>query len=264
MKKVNNIIKRYKDKIGEENFTPPIDLEIMKEVISEAEGIEISLEPLSAKLKDSAIEAFLIPFPKKFIIKTQNPNWQKIKKYRERMSICHEFAHILCYKTPLYHDENKCFKIARELLVPEEMIKKSIGGKSELASFNSFADLCKKYKVSGEIMAYRLTTDTSILKDTIITFLYYKKDRHIRSEKLSSENFEIRSFLSPELGENFPYHHGRRELYKKIWEKIEKKDLNSIKQPLKILIRKKWCKIHIYRWTRNNLLLITKIKDQIA
>lgn len=257
-------MRRYKEKIGNNNFIPPIDLKILKEIISDMEDREIILEPL--RTKNPGTEAILIPFSKKFTIKTKNDNWEKIKSYRERMSISHEFAHILYYGTKLYYDESKCFKVARELLVPKEMLEND----GNLSSFTkrplqSFKELCENYKVSAEIMACRLTTDTSIFKDIIITFWFHKNNFSKRN--FSPEDFKFpRSFLSHELTKSF-YQYWRRKLYKKTWEKLEEnyneKEINGENTELGTR-KKKSCTLYITKWPLGqkafNITSITKVK----
>lgn len=248
MKEPNEIIEKYKNKVSNENFKPPIDLEILKEIISNEKGMEIILEPLRSGSGDNKTEAILIPLPRKFVIKTKTPNLRKIRSYRDRMSVCHEFAHILYYKTKLYHDESRCFRAARELLVPEEMLKKDVQEDNFMeAPLTCLRELCKGYEVSKEVMAYRLSTDTSLLENIIITFWIHKNDG-ISQENLSSEDFKFpRSFLSSKLTKSFSVY-WRRKLYKRLWEVLEENNDKPKLEGKTIVLgtrKKKFCRSHI-------------------
>jgi len=156
---------------------------------------------------------------------------------RKNLTICHEIAHTFFFdsSSPIprrvrqhRQEESLCFSVARRLLVPEEPLHKMFESLwSREQPLASLARLSNVFTCSLEIMADRLTTDTSLLRDELITFWRVKNatgaKKHAettRSFNYSYEHFRKESRLSPELAVVFPPYQRSKHLYGQVWSEL--------------------------------------------
>lgn len=227
--RIKEILSRYKEIKG--NLDPPIDPFLIANIS------KCRVEPAPTNV---SYEGFLIPTYNGFIIRYRE-NFLRIRK---RLTICHEVAHTFFYDTSsliprknMKHpkEEEICFNLARKLLVPEDPLRKAFTRLwSREDNFASLERLANLFMCSLEIMAYRLTTDTSLLKNEMVTFWRLKDTTNAtrnvettKSKNFSYEDFAKKSMFSPELETTFSPYRRTRYVYRNIWSHFMEKFLKG-------------------------------------
>lgn len=224
---INIILKRYKQKL--KFVIPPICEKTLCEVIEEIKGIKITLE--RDEKKSIVDEGLLMPVRGGFIIKygTFYENKKRFPNVKIRETICHELAHILFYNCKSLFPRLKnnppeylCHDIARQLLLPDQIVKEKFLEKIEPDSDlkHIIEQLSRDFQVAIILMVRRLTEDLSLLKDTMITFWKYRPQKDPLSNKMSRYNgYRPDPKLSSELRELLPKY-WRDQVHIEAWDKI--------------------------------------------
>lgn len=204
---IDNLLYAYKCKYG--NVHPPINPWLLARLVD----AEVEAAPLSL-----TSEGQLLPVQGGFIIRYR----KGLPPQRIRLTICHEIAHTFFYgrglplpkrplgKQPTSEEEQICFQVARQLLVPKEMLRGYLDSLSNPPRLTLLSRLAKTFQVSLPVMAMRLTLDTSLISNSMFTFWEIRNptnivDRELTEEQLS--NFDTCSFrpklsyLSPSLAQ---------------------------------------------------------------
>jgi Zn-dependent peptidase ImmA (M78 family) len=221
---VNDTLEKYKQKVG--FITPPICEKTLCKVIEELKGINIALEPdENTSIFD---EGLLMPIQRGFIIKygTVNKNLKQFHNVKIRETICHELAHILFYdcsypipQLKAIPPEYLCHDIARQLLLPEQIVREKFLEKVKVNSnlIHIIEQLSRDFQVALMLVVRRLTEDMSLLKDTMVTFWRYKSEKGGRYK-----GYHPNPKLSPELRELLPKY-WRDRVHIEAWDKVVSK-----------------------------------------
>ncbi|MFB0557102.1 MAG: ImmA/IrrE family metallo-endopeptidase [Dehalococcoidia bacterium] len=204
---INKLLYAYERKYGD--LRPPINAWLL------ARLVEAEVEAAPPSLTS---EGQLLPVQGGFIIRYR----MGLPLQRIRLTICHEIAHTFFYdrslpvpkrplgKRPTSEEEQICFQIARQLLVPQETLRGYMGSISNFPRLSLLSRLAKTFQVSLPVMAMRLTQDTSLISNSIFTFWEIRNPTNIVDRELTEErldNFVTRSFkpklsyLSPSLAQ---------------------------------------------------------------
>jgi len=214
------------------DIAQPVHVEKLCKIIEKKKKVKIKCEfDNSPSVWE---EGLLIPVTGGFIIrcKTLAKDGKKFLAFRRktRETIVHELAHILAYdcRTPIPRPsenlpEHIFHFIARELLVPAETIKNEYllnYSKLSTSRIKMLKYLSNQFIVAHKIIADRLTTDLSIIKDTMFTFWKSKnKDPQIRYFRPDELCFKPESKLSDELREYLPSY-WRQRVYIEVLSKV--------------------------------------------
>lgn len=241
------ILNRYKERIG--SIVLPVNINTLIEILEEIMNIKIELRWTPNLNKDSGS---LFPVKGGFII---TYNFKEYKNNinplnpnaRVRYLISHELAHTLFYNCE--YEIPKLFfiareylidKIARELILPEQVLKKELfGEKKDKNTFNLIPQIRKISRKAGvglKILSIRIIEDLNLLDNTIITFWIQKKlinnyNGYLPISKISND---LKNKLSK---------YWRNKIYSTIWKNILlealEKDETILKKSLILKSRKK-------------------------
>lgn len=234
---INEILDRYKQKVG--LIIPPICEKTLCRVIEEVKRINITLE---ADEKPSTFDkGLLIPIRGGFIIKygTIDKNQKRFYAVKIRETICHELAHILFYdctslipRVKVIPPEYLCHDIVRQLLLPDQIIKKNFSEKIKMDSnlIHIIKQLSKDFQVALMLTVRRLTEDLSLINDTMVTFWKYMPEKGTRYK-----GYQPDPKLSPELGKLLPKY-WRDMVHIEAWDKVVSRvaigELNNLPESL--------------------------------
>jgi len=247
---INEILEKYKQKVGV--ITPPICEKTLCKVVEELKGIRIRIEPdKKASIFDRGL---LLPVQGGFIIKygTLDKNQKKFPYVKIRETICHELAHILFYdctslipRLKTIPPEYLCHDIARQLLLPEQIVKQKFSEKIKTNSNlrHIIEQLSKEFRVALILMVRRLTEDLSLLNDTMVTFWKYKYEKgHFLNKQICYKDYRRNPKLSPELRRLLPKY-WRDLVHIEAWDKVVSKvaigEANDLPESLYVEGRKK-------------------------
>lgn len=221
---VNDILEKYKQNVG--FLAPPICEKMLREIIEELKGTKIIIEP------DEKISVFdeglLMPIQGGFIIKygILGKSQSKFHRVKIRETICHELAHILFYDCTFMVPQLKtlspeylCHDIARQLLLPEQIVKEKLSEKIKANAnlIHIIEQLSRDFQVALILMVRRLTEDLSLLNDTMVTFWKYKSEKSGRYK-----GYHPDPKLSPELRRLLPKY-WRDRVHIEAWDKVVSK-----------------------------------------
>ncbi len=258
----NEIFEKYKQRKGK--LTIPMDLGLLaklrKAYIEEVES------------DDPSFEGQLLPVKRGFIIQCN----KKLPQARKNMAICHEIAHTfsfdLSYLVPrrlsqkFPYGEGTCYLLARELLVPRELLEDIIFERKEydikwkeydiIQSLEFFSG---RFQTSKEVMAERLTSDISLIKDIMFIFWRLRKGQK-------------NSFLSEELAKNFTRYWRTKYIYPMILSryvldvtksKQKKKGYELIRGEKKIKGKVKENRLYVECELQRNIISAVKVENSI-
>jgi hypothetical protein len=232
---VDNIIAKYGRMAVD--ITPPISEKRLCEAVEELKAIKIRCQ--ASKKPAILEEGLLIPVRGGFIVQygVLDRRGKPFPAVKIRETICHELAHILFYdctlpipKLMVMPPEHLCHTIARQLLVPDNILKKTfselIGSGVNLVWL--IRKLSAEFGVAHRVMAQRLTEDLSLLRDSMVTFWKHRnrEDNLPLSPQLNQtldlQDFYIDSRLCPELKSYLPPY-WRNKVHLEVWNKVVSK-----------------------------------------
>ncbi|MCL0082619.1 ImmA/IrrE family metallo-endopeptidase [Dehalococcoidia bacterium] len=222
---VDELLSKYRERF---DYKVPIVIENLFKLTEELKGIRIELHEDE---KERSFEALLIPRYKGFVIKLNKnacSSWP-----RKRNTYAHELAHVFYYDlsssfpTKLYDPpEPLCFRLGRQLLVPEDLLQQYISKWYENSSLQSLKKLSEDFQVSLEVMALRLTEDTSLLKDVMFTFWRCRENKGAQMP-YKYENFARKVILSPYLKDVLNSYRRNKHVLPAVWDKVLRKVINK-------------------------------------
>lgn len=189
---IKSLLSEYEKEFGP--LEPPINLY----KLAWLRNIRIKSAPSDAKF-----EGILMPIrERKELTRKKDPKFiiyyrSEIPGTRRNLTICHEIAHTFFYDTSTNFPKRKndgvsgkdeeilCFKIARELLIPEISLRKTFFEYSNLSPLQLLRKLSVLYQASLHIMAKRLTEDTNLLSNTMFIFWYSKGNSNLKPNSVS-------------------------------------------------------------------------------
>lgn len=149
--------------------------------LGEIKKIRMILEEKGFRGSSDSLDAILVPVPGGFFLRLNNRQGRS----RHRFSTAHEIGHTFFYNlnkstptrwfsvttSPLLSrkEEDICNAFARELLMPEELVRLDIADLGD-RSLKIIIDLAVKYMVSPEVVARRLLLDLATFESSIVLF----------------------------------------------------------------------------------------------
>lgn len=236
---VDDLLTKYREKF---DYNAPLAIDKMVYLMEDTKGITIELREDE---KERSFEALLIPRDKGFVIKLNKnacSSW-----LRKRNTYAHELAHVFFYDLSpsfpvrLYEPpESLCFKLARELLVPEDLLRQHLCRYPGHQHLQLLRGLSEDFQVSLEIMALRLTEDTDLLSDVMFTF-WRCKENAAPEMPYRYENFAKTAMLPPSLKGFVNSYRRNKHIHPIVWNRVLTKLIGGLssfsEENLEILIR---------------------------